>query len=327
MRPMRRLRKSRSVHVAVGALILAIPASAAALTAGSASAQSAVQINVNKRHIQFGDEVVVTGAATGGAQGQKLLLQFARTGTSNWQTVRWTTLRGSGRFRFHVPLRQSGLLRVVPSGGTTAVRTLPPTGLGSTPTLAPSAPQKVLVGSSLKMYGWAGSRSTFNALAGQRIDVPGRLLPGRSGRRVELRGRVGRGWRTLATARTGGRGGFNLHYTPSNTGQQWLRVRFTGDHRNTGSWTFAGNVIAYRSAVASWYDDRGATACGYHAYYGVANVSLPCGTKVTFRYGGRTVTATVDDRGPYVGGRTWDLNQNTASALGFDGVATVWATS
>ena len=37
---------------------------------------------------------------------------------------------------------------------------------------------------------------------------------------------------------------------------------------------------------------------------------------MTFSYGGRTVVATVDDRGPYVGGRTWDLNQNTAAALG-----------
>jgi rare lipoprotein A len=54
-------------------------------------------------------------------------------------------------------------------------------------------------------------------------------------------------------------------------------------------------------------------------------VSLPCGTQVTFRYGGRTVTATVDDRGPYVGGREWDLNQNTAGALGFNGVDTVWS--
>jgi rare lipoprotein A len=57
----------------------------------------------------------------------------------------------------------------------------------------------------------------------------------------------------------------------------------------------------------------------------VANLSLPCGTKVTFVYNGRSVTATVDDRGPYVSGREWDLNQNTAGALGFGGVADVWA--
>ena len=35
------------------------------------------------------------------------------------------------------------------------------------------------------------------------------------------------------------------------------------------------------------------------------------------------MTATVDDRGPYVYSRLWDLNQNVAGALGFSGVDTV----
>jgi rare lipoprotein A (peptidoglycan hydrolase) len=38
------------------------------------------------------------------------------------------------------------------------------------------------------------------------------------------------------------------------------------------------------------------------------------------------MNAVVDDRGPYVGGREWDFNQNLAAALGFAGVGTVWAT-
>ena len=58
---------------------------------------------------------------------------------------------------------------------------------------------------------------------------------------------------------------------------------------------------------------------------GVANRTLPCGTHVTFVYGGHQVTAVVDDRGPFVDGRDWDLNQNTAAALGFGGVDTVWS--
>jgi peptidoglycan lytic transglycosylase len=57
----------------------------------------------------------------------------------------------------------------------------------------------------------------------------------------------------------------------------------------------------------------------------VANKDLPCGTQVTFDYGGRVVTPVVDDRGPYVGGRESDLNQNTAGALGFSGVDAVWS--
>ena len=86
-------------------------------------------------------------------------------------------------------------------------------------------------------------------------------------------------------------------------------------------------MTVYQPSVASWYEDGGSTACGFHAGLGVANRTLPCGTKVRFRHAGRSVTATVDDRGPYVGGRDWDLNQNTAAALGFDGVGTVWSTS
>ena len=100
---------------------------------------------------------------------------------------------------------------------------------------------------------------------------------------------------------------------------------FAGDVRNGSVQGAAGTLTGFTESVASWYNDGGSTACGFHAYYGVANVTLPCGTKVTFHYGGRTVNAVVDDRGPYVGGRRWDLNQNTAAALGFGGVGTVWS--
>jgi rare lipoprotein A (peptidoglycan hydrolase) len=72
--------------------------------------------------------------------------------------------------------------------------------------------------------------------------------------------------------------------------------------------------------LASWYNDAGGTACGFHAYLGVANKSLPCGTEVVFSYHGRLATAVVQDRGPYVGGRKWDLNEGLAGALGFSGV-------
>jgi len=89
--------------------------------------------------------------------------------------------------------------------------------------------------------------------------------------------------------------------------------------------TRAGSPTGRHQAVTSWYYDGGNTASGFHAYYGVANLSLPCGTTVSLSSGGRTVQAVVDDRGPYVGGRTWDLNQNTAAALGFGGVGMVWS--
>ena len=102
-------------------------------------------------------------------------------------------------------------------------------------------------------------------------------------------------------------------------------MRFAGSHRARPHPRSAGQIVALAPIVASWYYDAGNTACGFHATYGVANKTLPCGTKVTLSYGGRTVVATVDDRGPYVYGRTFDLNQNTARYLGMWGVGTVFA--
>ena len=75
--------------------------------------------------------------------------------------------------------------------------------------------------------------------------------------------------------------------------------------------------------VASWYYDYGNTACGFHAEYGVANKTLPCETHVRISYDGRSVEATVDDRGPYVYGRSYDLDQTVSRVLGMSGVATV----
>jgi rare lipoprotein A len=83
--------------------------------------------------------------------------------------------------------------------------------------------------------------------------------------------------------------------------------------------------VEMTATVASWYYDEGNTACGFHAEYGVANRTLPCGTKVKLRYGGHSITATVDDRGPFVYGRSFDLDQRCASALGMWGVATVYS--
>jgi rare lipoprotein A len=324
MRPKRSLRALRPVHVAAGALMLIIPTSAVALSAGSADAQSAIQINVNRGHVGYGHRVTVTGSAPARNAGQTLQLQFARAGASAWQRVASTKIGSQGAFKFVTALRKSGRLRAVPVDGRLTPRaTAPATGANAT-TLSPSAARSVAVTSKI-----AVPQKSLTALAGNPVHVRGHLLPGVGGRMVRLEGRSGGHWHLLARDRTGSLGGFNIRYRPSDTtgpGGEPLRVRFRGDHQNSHALHRAGKVTTFTETVASWYEDGGTTACGFHAGYGVANKSLPCGTKVTFRYGGRTVTATVDDRGPYVGGRTWDLNQTTAGALGFGGVGTVWST-
>jgi rare lipoprotein A len=163
-------------------------------------------------------------------------------------------------------------------------------------------------------------------VAGARtIRVWGKLLPVLPGHRVRLEALIGRRWETLSMTRTGKLGRFELRFQPHGPGRERLRVQTAGGPSGVLR-SPAGSVTVYRQGVASWYYDGGQTACGFHAQYGVANVSLPCGTKVRFMKGGHRVTAVVDDRGPYVGGREWDLNQSTAAALGFSGVGSVWST-
>jgi len=61
------------------------------------------------------------------------------------------------------------------------------------------------------------------------------------------------------------------------------------------------------------------TACGKtltKTLVGVAHRTLPCGTLVTFRYKGVTLTVPVVDRGPFVAGRTWDLTHGACAKLG-----------
>jgi rare lipoprotein A len=315
---MQMLRKSRPLQAGVGALMLAIPGSAVALTVGQANAQSApTKIKLDHHHVSFGRAVRVSGTTAPNAAGQALALQFA-VPHGAWRALARTTVGRTGQFRFAPTLERSGLLRVVGTGSPVTPRSATPTAGGAA--IAPSPAQRVSVAARFSV-----ATHEFSVLGGQPVHVRGKLLPAAGGRRVVLVGGSGRRWHALSAARTSRHGRFDLRYTPSGTGQQWLHVQFGGDGRNVGAWARAGRVTVFRPSLASWFTDGGATACGFHAYYGVANKSLPCGTKVTFRYGGRSVTATVEDRGPYVGGREWDLNQNTAAALGFGGVGTVWS--
>lgn len=85
----------------------------------------------------------------------------------------------------------------------------------------------------------------------------------------------------------------------------------------------AANPFSY--AVASWYDSQGPGACGTGAQDGIAFASLilPCGAQVEM-CAARCAVGTMKDHGPYVGGRTFDLNVNMRDAVGcYDGVCTV----
>jgi rare lipoprotein A len=312
VRPKSRMRTSRRVYAAAFAVMLAIPATAVALTAspstGGAAAvaptdtTSAIKTNLTRRHVDYGKAVTIKGAASPAQPGQKLELRSTTAGSRSWRTVASATERHDGSFRMTTPMRRSARLRVVSAAGTA------------------SAPQRVTVAARLQLQ-----TDSIDVVAGHSSAVRGTLLPGISGRKVRLEGRQSDGsWRPLTTDRTGSRGGFGLHYAGGDASS--LRVHFAGDRQNTRAAKPAGQVTVFEPSMASWYyDDTGATACGFQAHYGVANRTLPCGTKVRLRNGSHEVTATVDDRGPFVSGRTWDLGINTRNALGFVGIGSIWA--
>ncbi len=81
--------------------------------------------------------------------------------------------------------------------------------------------------------------------------------------------------------------------------------------------------VVWRTAVASTYDEPQPLAGPYARYTGVgdprpvvAHKTLPFGTRVEFRYRGRTCVGVVMDRGPYVSGRDFDLGWAVHEALG-----------
>jgi hypothetical protein len=314
------VRKLRPAYL-LGVLTFAIPGSAVSLAAGPSPIRSAPQFKLAASHLAYGENVGISGTTAGSQSGQRLELEYKQSNEA-WRPVAYTTVTAGGRFRFSVRLWRSGLVRVQGAGGTPTEATNQAASTTATggSSLAASPPREVVVTAGLSV-----PHRAINVLSGQTANVRGHLLVGVPGRRVQLQRRVGNHWQTLATTSTDRGGRFDLRYVTGNLGAERLRVRFPGDRANASTSAHAGVLTVYQETVASWYEDGGDTACGFHATDGVANKSLPCGTKVRFMLGGRTVVATVDDRGPFVAGRTWDLNQNTAAALGVSGVATLWS--
>jgi hypothetical protein len=175
--------------------------------------------------------------------------------------------------------------------------------------------------------------SKLNVLADHRVSVTGALLGaprvGLADRIVALQALGRRGWSTLARAHTRAGGRFRLTYVPHRVGSSAVRLRFSGDAGDKSVRRRLGRLNVYRLADASWYGGGGGLACGgalTSSTLGVANKTLPCGTLVTLRYGGRSVRVPVVDRGPYVAGREFDLTEATKQALGFGDTGQVWST-
>jgi hypothetical protein len=163
--------------------------------------------------------------------------------------------------------------------------------------------------------------------------VKGAVRPAASGRTVHVQISRGRGWHTVDRARTGRGGRYRAAWRQHTAGRYAVRVVLRGGGATASASSRAGGRLnVYRPAHASWYGPGfygNRTACGQTLganTLGVAHKSLPCGTRVTFRYRGRSITVPVIDRGPYAAGREWDLTGATKRRLGFGSTGTVWST-
>jgi hypothetical protein len=219
-----------------------------------------------------------------------------------WHTLRKLKTNGKGGFHAKVRAQANTSLRAVSGDGRK------------------SKARRVTVIGHVKL-----ARSVRYVKLGNSLVVRGNVVP-RGVRTVKVRVR-GEG---VITTRTHANGRFRIRWTPRSNGDFSYRVWAMKSRKSTGDASLRRRFSALRPGHASYYGPGlygNGVACGgtlTPTTRGVANKSLPCGTKVTLQYGNRTVVARVIDRGPYVAGRDWDLTEQTKKDLGFGGVGVVW---
>jgi rare lipoprotein A (peptidoglycan hydrolase) len=166
-----------------------------------------------------------------------------------------------------------------------------------------------------------------HVVVGHAVVIHGRVSPAAS-RLVAIRV----GGRKIKTVRTKDDGTFRARWRARRAGVYEAKVIAGGSEAAQTARSRGARVNVYRPAGASYYGPGlygNSTACGgtlTPSRLGVANRTLPCGTRVTLRYHGRTVTVPVIDRGPFAGNRDYDLTAATKAKLGFGSTGTVLAT-
>jgi hypothetical protein len=262
--------------------------------------------------VVYGEVVQVGGRVASGDAGRRVTLEYAGRGRG-FGTVARTTTRGGGRYALRVKPVRSGRLRVVVAEGASAASSA-------------SRVRRVAVAARV------ASRRRVHVKSGGRALLRGRLRPGFAGRTVRIQMKKRGSWHTVDRVRTRRQGRFAGSWKVTRgAGTYRTRVLFAGDARNARR-AERSRVFVYRPGQASYYGPGlygNRTACGQTltpGTLGVANRWLPCGTRVTFRYHGRTVTVPVVDRGPFHGSRIWDLTYATKRKIGFGSTGVVWST-
>jgi rare lipoprotein A len=262
-------------------------------------------------HISSADPVVSFGerAALGGIvssrDGTGVALKFRPNGVDQWTLVRRIHTDANGRYRTRVRVSRTGSWRAVPRRGRA------------------SQDERIKVRAMSSFH-----TSRHDARRGNPVRLHGQVRPGgRRAIRVLIRG----AGHDSVRAVTDRRGLYSVRWTPPHEGRYRLRVVSAKNARALGDRSPSRLVTAFRPAVASYYGPGfygGALACGGTLQpdtIGVAHKTMPCGTKLTLRYGGRSVRVRVIDRGPYVAGREFDLTEATKNRLRFPSTGVVWS--
>lgn len=315
----------RSAIAAFGALFtIAIALAVSPITAQTDAQGTALTAKVAQKTVRYGTSVVVSGKLASGEQDRTLALELRPRGGA-WQRLATTKTGAGGAYRVAAPLRRAGEVRVTVAdadGGAAVARAGTAASSG---TASPSAP--VAMAADLR-----ARTVRAHVVAGHRATVRGVLRPAGRGAVVTLQRRGHGGWTTVARDQTDARGAFQLRFTPRRPSSSVMRVRFGGDAKAGAARDRVGRLNVYRRAMASWYGPGfygQKLGCGGRLganEMGVANKTLPCGSKLTLRYRGRSVRVRVIDRGPYSGGREFDLTAATKRALGFGSTGYVLTT-
>lgn len=284
---------------------LLIAASASPPTAGAADNLS---LHLDRSRVAHGAELEVRGLVR--SDGRRAFRQewvrlyFRANTATKWHRVGKVPASRNGRYRVSFTANRTGRLRALSSNGTASVT------------------RRIAVRSRLSVASVAKLTKV-----GSRIVVRGVVRPaGRRRIKVVVRGADSAVLRTT----TKRHGGFALSFKPKRSGAHRIRVFAARNVAAAADVSRRIRVVGLRPTHASYYGPGlygNGMACGGTLYpdtRGVAHKTLPCGTRVTLRYGHRTVVAKVVDRGPYVAGREFDLTEATRDDLGFGGVGTVW---
>lgn len=310
---MRRFRAWRRGIAAAALLPLAATLTTTAV-ADQPDGPKSAQIDASHRSVPYGERVALRGVFPG-AGSTPIEIRYRAKGSRSWHTDARARTGADGRYNVRVKPGRSAIWRA-------ALATQPITRSAASGVDAGTGTELVSVRSKTR----AEVRDR-NALVGDKIKIKGQVTPAGAERRIVVRVDGEK-----VTARAGRNGHFAASWKASRTGRFDVDVTARSNRVATGSRDSAGTVTVYRPAAASWYGPGlygNPLACGgtlSAGTLGVANKTLPCGAKVTLRYGNNTVTVPVIDRGPYAGNREYDLTAATKQRLGFPDVGTVLAT-